>query len=104
MRRRYRKPVPFARFGSQLTVLLADRGMSHAEFARLTGISRGWPSNMASGRQKPPHDPEQLAAWAKVLGLTDAEKDAFIELALLEHAPEMIRERYLSMKAALRGG
>jgi transcriptional regulator with XRE-family HTH domain len=78
--------------------------MSHATFARLVGISKGWPSNMASGRQRPPHDETKLAAWADVLGLTDGERDEFIELALLEHVPERIRERYLSMKSSLRSG
>ncbi len=72
--------------------------MSQTTFANKVGISKGWPSNMMSGRQKPPNDAAILMEWGRVLELNVKETDVFIELALLEHTPERIRVRYLEMK------
>lgn len=82
-------------------MLLAERGLSAAEFARMVGVSKGWPANICSGRQKPPGDLEEIAKWALVLQLNGTDVDEFMELALLEHAPSEIRLRYLSMKHEL---
>lgn len=80
---------------------LAHRGLSQAEFARRVNCTPGWPSNIQSGRQKPPKDEDELAKWGRALALNDEEMDEFIELALLEHSPKKITERFLKMKSEL---
>lgn len=78
--------------------------MSQSEFARLVGISKGEPSNVLSGRHKPPSTVEKLTVWGDVLGLRGKELDDFIVSGLLEHTPDLIRERYLAMHRVVHGG
>lgn len=86
-----------------LAVLLAERNLTQARFADMVGVSKGQPSNLLSGRHRPPDDVEELTRWGAILGLTGQELDVFIEAALLEHAPDRIRERYVEMRAKLSG-
>lgn len=44
---------------------------------------------------------EEMGRWASALGLTAEERAQLVELAELAHTPPAIRDRYLSMRAAL---
>jgi hypothetical protein len=77
---------------------LSANNMSQADFVRAVGCSKGWPSNILSGRHKPPSNEQELERWGKALSLNGESLEVFIEAALLEHTPERIKERYLKMK------
>ena len=85
------RPRSFGRF---FALLLAERELPAAAFARLVGCSKGWPANIASGSQRPPKAKAQLDAWARALKLNAGEAEAFLELAGLAHSPDWFVEWY----------
>ena len=97
-----------------LEAILKREGLTLRAFAELVGYHghgdiskamRGAPERKGAKAKKPTL--EHMPGWAAKLGLVGAERDRFIELAELTHAPPAIAVRYLAMQrdlAVLTGG
>lgn len=93
--------MPVKRFAEMLQTGLMRKNFNQTEFARLVGCSSGWLSNILYDRHRPPGDLATLQAWANALGLTNNERQEFIEEALLQHTPEPIEMEYRKMRERL---
>ncbi len=85
-------------FGDYLDVLLKARGLSVRQFAAQVGRDSGAVCNI----KRLTLNPKLMEPWADVLGLTGQERELFIKLAWLAHAPEYVRKLVESLEAEVR--
>jgi transcriptional regulator with XRE-family HTH domain len=79
------------RFGEQLVAIVKSRGLTMAAFGQRVGCSAATLSRLRTGRRSPQGLP--LDQWADALGLDAEERHALHEAALVEQAPEPLRQR-----------
>ena len=93
-------------FTTWLKSLLEANFKSHRAFIRAAERGRDENSGVAylskvlAGQKPPPID--RVAEWAAALGLKGEERERFIELAELDHAPEAVAKRYLDQQARIK--
>lgn len=86
-------------WGSCLAAALSRRGWSVRHFAQQVGADASFISKAMRGalhgRSRRPALPplNQVADWAQILQLTPDERDEFLDLAHLAHAPARVVER-----------
>jgi transcriptional regulator with XRE-family HTH domain len=85
-------------FGTYLTTILAEKGWSLREFARQSGAHQAALSLMNNGKRPVPL--ARVEAWADLLELTGRNRERFIDLAELSHAPERLRNLVLAVEKA----
>lgn len=83
---------PRTPFGEIMSIAVERRGESLRAFAERAGAYVQHLSAIIHGDRKPPL--EHVGKWADALGLRGAERERFVLLAELEHAPEGVR-RYV---------
>lgn len=71
-------------FGPLLGELLARKGLSQADLARISGLPSSAISEFISGLRTP--QPEHLQAWVAALQLDEAETALFLDAGRLRHA------------------
>lgn len=88
-------------FGQFVKQRLKLAGLSIRAYARLAGYpsSNSFVSKVLRGIEPPPL--KESGRWAAPLGLDQADRDRFDELAALAHSPPIIRERYEAMRDRL---
>jgi hypothetical protein len=82
-------------FGDYLDTLLRARGLSVRRFAAQVGRDSGAVCNI----KRLTLNPKLMEPWADVLGLTDQERELFIKLAWLAHAPPYVQELVARLEA-----
>jgi transcriptional regulator with XRE-family HTH domain len=90
---------PCTEFGQYVEQLLAARSLSLRSFAQRIGMSPGWVSRV----KRLTIAPEHIEVWADALELRGAERERFIVLAWLTHAPPFIREYVATLERRLAG-
>ena len=88
---------PLTDFGRHLERLLADRSLTLRGFAARIGMSPGWVSRV----KRLTLAPEHMDAWADALELHGEERERFLVLAWLTHAPPFVREYVATLEQAL---
>lgn len=84
-------------FGRLLERLWSARGLCQHSFAQALGISPGVVQFIRVGRRRPPlHD---LERWAEVLALAGQEREVFLLIGRLEHAPAEVRTWIRALQA-----
>ena len=83
-------------FHQNFTNLLAARGLTVRRFAELAGVSSSFVQLVRSARRPPPL--ERIAGWVKIIQMSPAEECAFIESALLAHAPPEVAALVFSLR------
>jgi len=76
-------------FGPHLAHLLKARGMTQRAFGQAVGISPGNLYHLIHTGRPPPL--RRIESMAEILQLRGSERTAFIELASMLHAPEVIQ-------------
>jgi len=85
------------RFGPHLAELLEGRELSQRAFARQARVNQAWVGKVIRGERRPPL--ESMEEWMGILGVRGrSDREAFRELAHLEHTTEWLRERYWALK------
>lgn len=85
-----------AQFGPYLQSLIAARFESRREFIRASDptfdedTASGYVAKVVSGKRSAPL--ERIDAWANALALSGDERETFLRLAYLSHAPERVRQ------------
>lgn len=87
------------RFGPYLGSAIKKAGLSRRNFAKIVGYASPNIDQVVAGKRVPPI--AQLDKWSKALGGA-VDPALFRELALLEHTPAEIRERYLALRGKSR--
>lgn len=64
--------------------------LTHAALASIVGVTPGFVSQVATKRSKIP--PESIGRWADALHLQGDDREQFVRLAFLAHAPEEVRQ------------
>lgn len=88
---------PVTEFGRHLEQLLAARSLSLRAFASRIGMSPGWVSRV----KRLTLAPEHMEVWADTLELKDDERERFLVLAWLTHAPPFVRDYVATLERAL---
>ena len=88
---------PLTDFGRFLELLLADRSLTLRGFAARIGMSPGWVSRV----KRLTIAPEHMEVWADALELHGEERERFVVLAWLTHAPPFVREYVATLEQAL---
>ena len=88
---------PITEFGRHLERLLAARSLSLRGFAARIGMSPGWVSRV----KRLTLAPEHMEAWADALELRGEERERFLVLAWLTHAPPFVRDYVATLERAL---
>lgn len=93
-------------FGTQLMALIKARGMRPADFAAKVGVRRSTVHLVVSGDRRLPD--KHLGRWADALELVGAEREHFIEAAVLSGASDAVRrlvaDLHCRLDAALGAG
>lgn len=76
---------------------LETRGWSHRQFAARVESGQGFISQVIRGDRTPPLD--RLPVWMEVLALSVEERSAFLEAALLAHAPQEVVDLVVELRA-----
>lgn len=95
-------------WGDYMQQLLDSRGLSHREFSKRCGYSqtmlsraiKGSPIGQARCPAKPPL--KHIEAWGDALHLNPEERERFMYLAHLEHAPPAIQRHIDKLERTLR--
>ncbi len=77
-------------FGDYLDQLLRKRGLSVRGFAKLVGVDVG---SVSSAKRKTVSQ-ERMVAWANALALEGEERERFLDLGALTHAPTYLVQRF----------
>ncbi len=88
-------------FHQTFTTLLAARGLTVRRFAEMAGVSSSFVQLVRTDRRPPPL--ERIPDWVKILHLSPEEERAFIEAALLAHAPPEVAALVFSLRRDVMG-
>ena len=88
---------PLTAFGRNLEQLLAARSLSLRGFAERVGMSPGWVSRV----KRLTIAAEHIEPWADALGLQGTERERFVLLAWLTHAPPFVCEHVVRLERDL---
>jgi transcriptional regulator with XRE-family HTH domain len=84
-----------------LDARLAQAGLSARAFARLVGTTAPRISEMRRGKRLAPL--KQMEKWASVLNISSkADRERFLDLAALTHAPHRIQELVIAAELKLK--
>jgi hypothetical protein len=78
---------------------IAEKGLSVSEFARLVKARQPNISEIRRGARRAPK--AGITKWADVLGLKGEERERFLDLAALTHAPERIQRLVIDAEQTL---
>jgi transcriptional regulator with XRE-family HTH domain len=81
---------------------IARKGLTVSEFARLVKVRQPNISEIRRGARRAPR--ASIEKWADVLSLKGEERERFLDLAALTHAPERIQQLVLDAERALGQG
>ncbi len=80
-------------FGEMIKARWAALGLHQAEFCRRVNAPAGWVQQIREGKKTPPLD--RMEEWVQVLELTGLQRALFLDLAAIQHIPEIGRARFI---------